>query len=156
MIVLIKRNIRKAEKEDESRYELLMQSAAYYVMEKNDKAADKLVSVDPAALELPMAVTLYNKLAGVLFAEQSAEVYQEGHKLYSDGYYEESLEVFAKALTMNPENLDAIYFTGRAYHRLGDIDTAIVYYNKLVSEYPDSGRAKEATERLSEIPAQGQ
>ena len=100
-------------------------------------------------------VVLYNKLSGAIFSEQSAAVYKEGHNLYTNGDYQESLKVFEKALAMNPDNIDAIYFTARAYHRLNDIDTAVTYYNKLIEEYPGTGRAREAEERMSELRAEG-
>ena len=141
--------------EEPSQYESLMQAASYFLMDKKDKAADRLIEVDTEKLELPEAVTLYNKLASELFAEQADKVYEEGHKLYSDGKYEEALEVFEKVLKMNPEQLSAIYFTGRAYHRLEKYDMAVEYYNKLINEYPDSGRAGEAKERMAELKADG-
>lgn len=141
--------------EEEPKYENLMQAASYFIMDKKDKAADRLIEVDYNSLELPEAVTLYNKIAAEVFAEQSAEVYKEGHQLYTDGEYEEALKVFEKALAMNPENLDALYFTGRAYHRLDNITTAVEYYNKLVNEFPDTGRAGEAAERLAELRKDG-
>ena len=56
---------------------------------------------------------------------------------------------------MNPEQLSAIYFTGRAYHRLEKYDLAVEYYNKLINEYPDSGRAGEAKERMAELKKDG-
>ena len=141
--------------EEPSQYESLMQAASYFLMDKKDKAADRLIEVDTEKLELPEAVTLYNKLASELVAEQADNVYEEGHKLYSDGKYEEALEVFEKVLKMNPEQLSAIYFTGRAYHRLEKYDMAVEYYNKLINEYPDSGRAGEAKERMAELKADG-
>lgn len=138
-------------KEDLTIYETLMQSAAYYAMENEDKAAEKLILVDKDKLELPMAVTLYNKLSNQIFEEQSAEKFQEGHNLYSNGSFEEALEVLKDALKMNSDNVDAIYFIGRSYHRLGEVDTAKKWYNRLVEKYPETGRANEAASRLREL-----
>lgn len=137
--------------EDKSVYENLMQAAVFFMEEDPVQATDTLLQVKKKDLKLDSAVTLYEKLSGGLFAEQSAEVYEEGHTLYTDGSYEEALKVFEKALELNPDNVDAIYFTGRSHHRLGDVETAKLWYNRLVDDYPDSGRAKEAKDRLREI-----
>ena len=65
--------------------------------------------------------------------------------------YEASLEKFALSLELNPDNVNAMYFTGRAYHRLGDIETAKTWYNRLIEDYPDTGRAGEAADRLADL-----
>ena len=137
--------------EKQNVYESLMQAAVLFMAEDQTAAADALVQTDRDSLELDAAKTLYDKLSGQLFAEQSDEVYEVGHDLYTAGSYEEALVEFGKSLKMNPDNVNAMYFTGRSYHRLGDTEQAKVWYNRLIEDYPDSKRATEAKERMREL-----
>ncbi len=140
--------------EDLSVYETLMQAAVHFLAEQEIEAADLLVQVDRKKLKLKQATELYGKLSGQLFEEQSQETYQNGHALYTAGKYEDALKEFEKAIQMNPDNVDAMYFTGRAYHRLEQYEEARTWYNRLVEDYPDTGRAGEAKGRLRELPAE--
>jgi TolA-binding protein len=76
--------------------------------------------------------------------------YDKGHDLYSDGKYEEALVELEKARTFDPTDVNAIYFTARAYHRLDDLENAAVYYNIVVKDYPDSSRIADAKDFLEQ------
>lgn len=133
---------------DETLYDGLFTAARLFTAGDVRKAADKLIAIDEKSLERPEAKKLFKKLKENTFAQASTSYYNEGHDLYSTGKYKESLKLFEKAVKTNGDNVDALYFMGRAYERLNQRDKAIPYYNKIVEEYPDSARVSDAKQRL--------
>ena len=136
---------------DLSAYEHLFAASVLYEAGDEAAAAEELIAINKEELEIGSSSEWYGKMSGKLFEEQAKECYNKGYNLYSDGKYEEAIEELDKALTMNPDHVDAMYFTARSYHRLDDIDTAKIWYNKIIDGYPDSGRAGEAKGKLREI-----
>ena len=132
-------------------YENLILANSYYLNEQMTEAADALLSVVYTDLTTESSISLYEKLVGQLFTSQSHEVYLQGHELYTAGDYEGAIVLFDKAMQMDLDNVDAIYFMGRALQRLGDKDSAKLWYQRLVEDYPGSPRAEEAATRLSEL-----
>ena len=49
------------------------------------------------------------------------------------------------------ENIDAMYFIGRSYHKLGNKEQALFYYDKLLNEYPDTTRAEQAGQFVNQV-----
>ncbi len=113
--------------------------------------ADLLATIDEAQLENEDAVTLTALLREISYPDAAENHYDTGHDLYSDGKYEEAIKELEKAITFNPQDVNAIYFTGRAYHRLEDKENAALYYNIVLTEYPDSNRAADAQNFLEEV-----
>jgi tetratricopeptide (TPR) repeat protein len=112
--------------------------------------ADILATVDEAKLETEAAVNLLNGMKEVTYPIVAEIHYDKGHDLYSDGKYEEALVELEKARTFDPTDVNAIYFTARAYHRLDDLENAAVYYNIVVKDYPDSSRIADAKDFLEQ------
>ena len=81
----------------------------------------------------------------------SADIFEKGRVAYNSGKYEEALEYLEEALALNKNNYDAIYFLGRLYHKQGDKAKAEDYYRKVINDFPDSDRAREAKQRLGEL-----
>lgn len=113
--------------------------------------ADALGKVNYEVLDKQGAKELYNTIKDAVFLQASDILYDEGHDLYTNGDYEESLTTLLSAYEYNPENVNAIYFIGRSYHQLGDYDKAREFYTILTENYSDSSRAVEAQEKLDEI-----
>ncbi len=126
--------------------------------EENDRElsaiADGLLAIDTTQYESEAAIFLYNRLKEEIFTVVADQYYDEGHDLYSDNKYEEALEILLKAYALNPTDVNAIYFIGRSYHRLGDYENATLYYTIITTDFADTNRYSEAMDRLSEIPAQ--
>ncbi|MGB8453020.1 MAG: tetratricopeptide repeat protein [Anaerocolumna sp.] len=146
---------------DDTIYNDLFKSAKLYTQElmtgnPNDvdyvKVADALAKVKPEKLDKQDAKDLYNQIKDATYVKASEELYDEGHDvLYADRKYDEALESLNKAYEYDPNNVDAIYFIGRSYHQLSDYENAKKYYNIILDKFPDSDRASEAQERLSDI-----
>lgn len=142
---------------DNSSYEDLTSAALLYLdgITNDDldfaQVAEAVSEVDPSGLENSEAVNLYNRIKDAVYIEASEELYNEGHSLYSSGDYEEALTVLIKSYEYNPTNVNAIYFIGRAYHRMEDFDKAEEYYNILIEDYPATNRAREAKDKIREL-----
>lgn len=143
---------------DETIYDSLFHAAAVYSTElektnKNDvdyiAIAKALRKVKEDKLERQGAKELYNKIKAASYLTASGELYSEGHKLYSQGKYEESLETLLEAYEYDAENVNTIYFVGRSYHQLRDYENAKKYYEILTTDFPDTSRANEAKSRLN-------
>lgn len=129
-------------------YNYLFKAISYYLVPDNEKAASVLIRVDKNALTNKDALSLYNKVADAVFEEQSNELFNQGRDTYNAGNYDEAIKLLRKSLKMNPDNVDSIYFLGRAYDRKGDAKKAAAYYNKIINDYSETSRAPEARSRL--------
>ncbi len=113
--------------------------------------ADLLATAPETKFENEDAVALTELLREVTYPDAAESHYDTGHDLYSDGKYEEAIKELEKALIFNPQDVNAIYFIGRAYQRLDDKENAALYYNIVLTEYPDSNRAAYAKDYLKEV-----
>lgn len=110
---------------------------------------DKIENSDNS--EVSDAVNIYHTIKDGVYVEASRLLYREGYNVYSDKKYDQALEILSKAYKYNPSNVDAIYFLGRTYQRIEDIDKAREYYTILVDEYPATKRGTDARDRLRRL-----
>ena len=134
-----------------SQYDGLFEAVGKYMENDKDGAAKILVNVKMEQIKSEAAKNLYNQMKEDTFKSSSQNLYNTGHSQYSSGQYEDAIKTLKDAYGMDEENVDALYFIGRSYHRLGENEKAIETYNKVISDFPDSGRATEAKTRLNEI-----
>jgi tetratricopeptide (TPR) repeat protein len=140
-------------------YDALLEATQLYLKEldKTERnrdyipIADLLAAVEEAKYENADAVALAALLKEVTYPPAAESHYDTGHDLYSDGKYKEAIKELEKALVFNPEDVNAIYFTGRAYHRLDDKENAALYYNLVLTDFPDSNRASDAQNFLEQV-----
>jgi tetratricopeptide (TPR) repeat protein len=140
-------------------YNPLFEAAELYMAEmeksQNDRdfvtIADTLATIDETKLETEASVNLLNRMKEATYPIVAEIHYDNGHDLYSDGKYDEALVELEKAMTFDPTDVNAIYFTARAYHRLEDLENAAVYYNIVVKDYPDSSRISDAKDFLEQV-----
>jgi tetratricopeptide (TPR) repeat protein len=140
-------------------YDALFEATQLYLteLEKSESSreyiaiADLLATIDEAQFENDDALALTALLREVSYPDAAESYYDTGHDLYSNGKYEEAIKELEKAITFNPQDVNAIYFTGRSYHRLEDKENAALYYNIVLTEYPDSNRAADAQNFLEEV-----
>lgn len=145
---------------DDTIYESLMNTAKLYIveLEKGNPSdidyaavADALAGVKEEKLEKQQAKELYASLKESVSIKASDDFYEQGYKSYSSRKYDKALEQLLKAYEYNPENVDAVYFIGRAYHQQNDLENAKKYYSIVTENYPDSGRANKAAGYLAAI-----
>lgn len=113
--------------------------------------AEILRLLDTSLYESELSLQLIDKLKQEVYPVVSAQYYDTGHDLYSDSKYEEALEDLFLSYNYDTNNVNAIYFIGRTYHRLEDYDNARVYYEMVINDFPDSKRYKNAKNYLNRI-----
>lgn len=62
--------------------------------------------------------------------------YEKGEELYANGNYLEALKLFEKSLSLNETN-DCLNYIGCCYLKLGNSDSAINIFEKLITICPD-------------------
>lgn len=136
---------------DAKTYTKFYKAIKYYMDGNKAEAAKMLSNVKESAIENKTAKEIYNTIKSTTFQETAENLAEEGRVVYNNGKYEEAIELLNTALDMDKDNVKAIYFLGRCYHRMGDSEKAKEYYNTIVTDYPDSDRAGEAASRLAEL-----
>lgn len=116
--------------------------------------ADMLYSIDDTRLDSGASITLLNMLKEAVYPKAATKYYRSGYAFYSEGKYTEALVDLKKAMDYDPSDVDAVYFTARAYHRMGDKDNAAIYYNIVVTDFPDSSRVTDAKKYLAQVKPQ--
>ncbi|MGB4658436.1 MAG: tetratricopeptide repeat protein [Mobilitalea sp.] len=140
-------------------YTGLIEAAELYLVEQGkaegdrdySAVADILSKIDDTQLKDDAATSLYTTMKTASYPEAAVAYYESGHALYTDGKYEEALIDLAKAMIFDPTDVSAIYFTGRSYQRLEDKENAAIYYQKVITDYPDSSRVTDAKGFLKEV-----
>ncbi len=99
--------------------------------------------------------SLYRGLFGSIGPGLSVKYYSEGYEQYRTEDYAAAIESLAKAVYYDAENVDALYFLGRAYEKTEDAENAIAAYDKVVEQFPGSERARNA-KRFRDALAAGQ
>lgn len=140
-------------------YSALFEAVDLYLVEIQKKEADrdypslaqKLVAIDASEYTLTQATALLNSMKEKVCKTASEQVYEKGHDLYGEGKYEEALVLLNEALTYDSENLSAIYFIARSNHKLNNKEQAALYYDILITDYPDSTRAEQAKQFIGNV-----
>jgi len=65
------------------------------------------------------------------------DLYDEAVDLYADEKYDEAIEVYRKALEVDPGYTDAVHGLAMCYQAKGDIDAAIEVTKKHIEQAPE-------------------
>lgn len=132
----------------------LQKATAYYLDNNLLASANELVQINTDDLTSTATKNLYQKLVTETYPKVAAKGYNEGYKLYSSGKRTKNNSYFEQALVQlntahkfgSHSNIDdkVIYFIARCYGYLGQDQQAIDYYNKMLTNYPDSKYKKDA------------
>lgn len=136
---------------DAAQYDALFSAIKLYMNDDKAGAADVLAGTKVDKIKSQAALDLYNIIKADTFKDAAAKLYTQGHSQYTAGKYDEAIATLEKVLNLDAANVDAMYFIGRSYHRLGNDKRAADFYNKILNEYADSKRASEAKARLAEL-----
>lgn len=70
----------------------------------------------------------------------SNDLLEEGKTYYNNGEYDKAIEIFKKAVEINPNDDDSWRLLSNSYNRNGQIEEAIKYYLKAAELNPDDSR----------------
>lgn len=140
-------------------YDSLFESTSLYINELVKKESDRdllkvaehIRTIDSRSYESDVSLQLLDSLKQAVYPVASDEHYDRGHDLYSDSKYEEALIDLHLAYEYDKDNVNAIYFIGRSYHRLEDFESAALYYEIVINDFPNSKRYTNAKSYLERI-----
>ncbi len=98
------------------------------------------VSIENAKKDYEEALKINPKFQPAI-SDLSAIYLEEGHESHKKGNYEEAILDYQKSLSIDPENVKAMYRWGIANHRLGKTKEAIVQFKKALKIYANDASA---------------
>lgn len=132
-------------------FENIMNAAKSYMDGDETKSAEYLTRVDIKDVDSKDAKKLYNELYEKVMPKVAAQAYNKGYSQLSSGNYEEALENLTLAIEYDETNEDALYYLGRTYQHMMKYDKAKETYQKVISNFPDSRRARQAEDNIAMI-----
>lgn len=138
-------------------YDAFLSEAAAYISTQDKYAAAEELEKIASEINVNEAAAGFQSLYSAIYESIAPEVYEEcytkGRAAYDDKRYEEAVDYFKKAEKYNSESgeVDGYFFLARAYHRLGDKEDAIAYYQKVVAMFPDTERATKSLEYIDDL-----
>lgn len=134
---------------EDGMYDAILTAASKYASGDTVGAAKALLNVDADRLESNTAKNMYKTLKNNTFASASNSLYSEGYSNYDHYKYQEAQTLFRDAYKLDSSNVNALYFLGRCYDRLGDTKKAQSTYEKVIKNFPNSNRASDAKKKLT-------
>ncbi len=131
--------------EQTATYENLVLGYVAYVSGDHMKAGSHFELVDASQLSEEAAAT-YNSIWPELSVSYYNVLYYEGYNSFTAGNYVEAIEKLLHVVTQDPafQNGDATYYLAQAYHKSGDMESAKMYYQYIIDNYPGTQKANTA------------
>lgn len=137
-------------------YDTLLECANRYLSTPDQvvQIADSMADIDTEYLSTNASesyLKLYQKLKELVGKDAAAEYYDAGYGYYNDGYYDEAIEVLAKAVMFDAESKDALYLLGNAYRMVNNTEMALETYAKVVEKFEGTDVANRAQEYIDSL-----
>lgn len=118
-----------------------------------EKALDNLITLKSLKLD-DVEKSRFDKLWNNIKVNNIWTIYNEANKLYKQGNYQEALPKLLKAQQLAPE-LEvmpwALYQIGNCYKQTNDNKNALIFFEKVKNEYPNTQYAGYSEAMISEI-----
>lgn len=127
------------------------------------KALKEYVAGNMSEAGLYLSDVTYDELTGddartlyVLIYEQTkvqteTALIRNGDSALANEDYMEAINYYSKVLRLNSANVEVMYSMAGCYQKLADLDNAMIWYEKILNEYPAHGRAVDAAENIKRI-----
>lgn len=148
-----------ANTEVKTTYDSLIKATGLYITESGkskskqdfNATADTLASIDDTKLEGDTAKNLLKTLRDAVYPDVAKDYYHDGYVKYNDGKYEDAIALLLKVMKFDPKDENAVYFVARSYDKMDDNTNAAKYYNQLITDFPDTSRAKSAKQLVKNV-----
>lgn len=150
----------KGSEQDNKIYDNFLSALKLYTDVKSIKkpSDDELFSVakaiyliDPEKLSNSDAKDLYDLMKNDIYPSVYSRAYQIGSDQFDAGEYETALESLLEAYAYNPTYDYTLYYLGKTYQELDDVENAKKYYNELLKNCPDSTLKDSTNTRLNSL-----
>ncbi len=115
------------------------------------EVADLLAKVDPVKMENQEAVKLYDMVKEVVNPIAAKEAYQQGRTAFDNKEYEKSLTLLTQANSFGDPDDSTLYYLGKTHQELEQYEEAKMYYNQLITDFPNSSLVKYAKQRINDL-----
>lgn len=132
-------------------YENLMKAYTAIRDESYTTAANAMQSVNPDLLSVDaksMYDTVYREVKTTMFKK----CLKDGQDAYDAKDYPNAIENLLKAVDIQPEDYDALYYLAHSYFESGDTGNADIYFQKIIDTNPGTRRASDAKDYMSGNP----
>ncbi len=133
-------------------YSLLIDAAEAYVNYNFAEALVLLQKIDVALLPTQTAKNVYNTMLEAS-SGGADRFYSQGTKAFLEKDYISAANYFAAALIYDDTNDAAAYYLGLCHEENDDEQTAADYYEKFLTDYPQSQYVPDVTARLNALNA---
>ncbi len=138
-----------AESEREDRKAAGTGPAASSAADEGSSSRDKLAGIDILG---DRESRISNGAGGtVVDPKLAAKDLQVGQQYYSLGNYQGAYERFKEAVTVNPGNLDAVFYLAEAARKTAHLDESAESYRVYLEAQPDGGKSKAARKALAQL-----
>ena len=111
----------------------------------------KYSKVDIDNVDSKDAKKLYNQLYSTVMPKMAQAAFNRGYSAFSSGRFEEALKELKQAVSYDKDNADALYYLARTYQRMAKNDKAKETFEKVMTDFPDSRRCRQAEEHMQEL-----
>lgn len=126
----------------------MLQTSADYLKTGDKQAAAsnlEFISNNVAIEEMSEGFQqLYQAIFDSIGPGLSATYYTEGYELYRTEDYQSAVDLLGKSAYYDPTNVDALFHLARTYEKMNDRENAILIYDQVVEQFPNSERARTA------------
>ena len=120
-----------------------------YSDEELEELALNLWSLDTSGLN-DSALSIINDVRDEIYPLAARKIYKKGKSLYDLNDYEAAAGMLEAAVAFSPTNDAAMYYLGKAYQAIDDIDHAVYYYRLMLEKCPNSTLKDYIPQRLHE------
>ena len=133
-----------------STYDQLLSAYASYSDGNIEAAGNALGNVNEEYLS-DSAKSVYETINAQVNADYLESLYNQGYSDYNSQKFEEAATSLQKVVDMEETYKDgyALYYLAQAYRKNNDLETAKIYYQKIVELYPGTERAANAQNYLN-------
>ena len=135
-------------------YNRLLQAVSAYLQGDTQTATDQILQIDASQVQYEVFQNVYSSMQSVLGVADFARIYEAGINAYNSQNYERAQVYLTRALALQADSVESMYYLGLSWQQLGDVNQANQYFSQIVQNYPDHGLAAEAAARLAENQAQ--
>ena len=132
-------------------FENIMNASKAYIDGDQELTAEYLAKVDIDNVDSKDAKKLYNQLYSTVMPKMAQAAFNRGYSAFSSGRFEEALKELKQAVSYDKDNADALYYLARTYQRMAKNDNAKETFEKVMTDFPDSRRCRQAEEHMQEL-----
>lgn len=126
----------------------MLQTAADYLKAGDIKATASNLEFISNNVEIEEMSEGFQQLYQAVFESigpaLSKDYYTEGYELYRTEDYQAAVDLLGKSAYYNPANVDALFYLARTYERMNDTENAVITYDQVIEQFPNTERARSA------------